>query len=213
MAGVYTIFLTVYFGIAVGQRKFLTGNFRWLFYLMCVTWVVETLGYFLKHHVNTNPMYHAFQPVEYALYSLFFSETLRQPLVKRFVAISIGLYALFAVCNVLFFQSLHIPGSYNFILEASLLLTWTLVYFYQLYVFFEPQKVWQVPEFWVCTGILFFYAGTFFQMGLHSYLIRSNRELANRLYVINHLLNILLYGLITVGFLCKASQKKLSSSS
>jgi len=79
--------------------------------------------------------------------------------------------------------------------------------------FFEPKKVWQIPEFWVCTGILFFFAGTFFQMGLHSFLFRTNRELANRLYVINHLLNILLYGLLTVGFLCKASQKKLSSSS
>lgn len=213
MAEVYTLFLTVYFGIAVGRWKFLTENFRWLFYLICVTWVVETLGYFIKYQVNTNPMYHAFQPVEYTLYSLFFLETLRKSLVKVFVTFSIGLYALFAICNVLFFQSLHIPGSYNFILEASLLLTWTLVYFYELYVFFKPQKLWQVPEFWVCTGILFFFAGTFFQMGLHSYLIRTNRELANQLYVINHLLNILLYSLITVGFLCKASQKKSSSSS
>lgn len=209
----YLLVLTFCLGVALSQRGYLDGNFRWLFWLVVVTWVVDVAGTLLRNAINNHPLYHAFQPVEYGLFAMYFFYTLRQPVVRELIQFSIALMVVFSIVNALFYQSIWSQNSYSFMLEAALLLVWSVLYFFQLYTKFTPQKLWELPEFWVSTGILFFYAGSFFQMGIHRYIIQVDKELAKQLFVINHLLNIFLYSLITVGFLCKASQKKLSSSS
>lgn len=209
----YLLVLTFCLGVALSQRGYLDGNFRWLFWLVVVTWVVDVAGTLLRNTINNHPLYHVFQPVEYGLFAMYYFHTLRHPVVRKLIQLSIGLMVVFSIINALFFQSIWTQNSHSFMLEATLLLVWSGVYFFQLYTNFIPQKLWELPEFWVSTGILFFYAGSFFQMGLHRYIVQVDEALARKLWVINLLLNILLYSLITVGFLCKASQKKLSSSS
>lgn len=210
----YLLVLTFCLGVALSQREYLDGNFRWLFWLVIVTWIVDVAGTLLRNTINNHPLYHAFQPVEYGLYAMYFFHTLRQPLVRKIIPVSIVLMGVFSVVNALFFQSIWSQNSYSFMLEAALLLVWSVIYFFELYTNFTPQNLRELPEFWVSTGVLFFYAGSFFQMGLHRYLMRVDEPWARQLWVINLLLNILLYSLITVGFLCKTAQKKsyLSSS-
>ncbi|WP_439417090.1 hypothetical protein [Larkinella sp. GY13] len=211
MLEVYLGFLLISLIIAVSQQKFLTMNFRWLMWSLVVTCIVEGIGYYhLRMIKNSNFIYHFYQPVEYTLVALFYINTLDRTLVRKVIRASIPVFVIFCLLNSLFFQSIHSPNSNCFMVEAVLLIAWSGFYFYELFNSNTEERIWSIPDFWVCTGVLFFYAGTFFLMGLLNYLYKVDMGLAKKLYVINHILNILLYSLYAVGFICKARQTKSS---
>jgi hypothetical protein len=192
--------------------KRLDRNFRYLAWLIVVTSVVEALGtYRLMHKLNSHAMFHAYQPVEYALLCGYYGP-LFQPAVRRLLRWSVLAFVGFCVANVVWFQPLHTPNSNSFMLEAVLLVGWSVYSLSRLLQRDELPPLWRVAEFWVNTGILFFYSGAFFLMGLLNYLMINNIALASKLYVINHFLNVILYGLYSVGILCRATQRTSSSS-
>ncbi|GAB3908630.1 hypothetical protein GCM10028803_44620 [Larkinella knui] len=211
MLEVYLTFLLISLIVAINQRRFLTENFRWLMWSLYVTCVVEGIGYYhLKMVKNSNFIYHFYQPIEYMLVALFFLNTINSVSVKKWIGRSIPGFLLVCVLNTLFFQKLNSPNSTSFMVESALLILWSGIYFFELFKGNTEEKIWAIPEFWISTGVLFFYAGTFFLMGLLNYLYKVDMGLAKKLYVINHILNILLYSLYTVGFICKARQMKSS---
>ena len=211
MLEVYLSCLLISLIIAVSQQKFLTMNFRWLMWSLVVTCIVEGIGYYhLRMIKNSNFIYHFYQPVEYTLVALFYINTIYSSFAKKVIRVSVPVFVLFCLANSLFLQDVNSPNSNCFMIEAVLLIVWSGFYFYELFTSNEEERIWRIPEFWVSTGVLFFYAGTFFLMGLLNYLYKVDMGLAKKLYVINHVLNLLLYSLYAVGFICKARQMKLS---
>lgn len=210
--------LTLYYGslticmlVALYLRNELTDNFRWLFWLICFTWAAESLGLYLMLNLRNNHfVFHVLQPVEYTLLSLFFQQSFTKPSVKRLVSASIIGFVAFCLIDTLLLESLSAPNSYSFAVEAVLLIGLSAYYLYQLLQSESYVPLRSIPEFWVSAGVLFFYAGAFFLMGLLNYLTKTDYQLARRLFFINHLLNIILYGLYAVGFVWKAHQVKLA---
>ncbi|MFN4084792.1 MAG: hypothetical protein ACK4LB_02550 [Spirosomataceae bacterium] len=87
----------------------------------------------------------------------------------------------------------------------------TLTYFVQIIQLNEPDLF--KPEFWVCTGLLFFYGGGFLLTGLIDYLVQTDKTLARQVFTLNHLLNIVLYSMIGYAFFAAWKNQKLSSLS
>lgn len=205
--------LTICLLIALYQGKHLASNFRWLFWLVCFTWVAESWGlYLMLKHENNYFIFHILQPVEYTLLALYFKDSIRAISARKLIIASIPGFILFCLIDVAWFESISAPNSYCFMLEAILLIGWSGYYLYQLLQRESYVPLRSIPEFWVGAGVLFFYAGAFFLMGLLNYLTKTDYALAKRLFFINHLLNIILYGLYSVGFLWKVEQVKLARS-
>lgn len=211
MLEAYLVVLTVCLVIALLRRHSITARLVWILVLVCTTWAVEAIGYgLLRTNQPTYWLYQLFTPIEYALLAGFFHSVLLSRGGRRAVLISVGVVTVSAGVYA-YRVGVHLPNSYTFMLGAALLMFWASCFFYELYHRQETFRLLQLPEFWISSGVLVFYAGSFFQMGLLTYLLRGgNHELADRLYIINHLLNIFLYSLYAVGFLCRT---KSSSSS
>ncbi len=209
----YNLVLTGCLGIALWRRNHLTANLSWILYLVCVTWLVEAIGYGLLRTKQSNFwLYQALTPIEYGLLAGFFYSTLSSKIVRQAIQISIIVVVISALVYA-YNVGVHLPNSYTFMLAAALLVVWASLYFYELYHRQETYQLSQLPEFWIAAGVLVFYAGTFFQMGLFTYLVRSgNKTLADRLYFINHFLNVFLYSLYAIGFLCRTPKKSPSLS-
>jgi hypothetical protein len=207
----YLIVLTLCLAVALRQRDLMTASLIWILVLVCVTWVVETIGYGLLRAERPNFwLYQLFTPIEYGLLAGFFHSVLLSKALRLAILISIGVVGVSAGLYA-YRVGVHLPNSYTYMLGAALLMFWASCFFYELYHRQETYQLNHLPEFWIAAGVLVFYAGSFLQMGLFTYLVRSgNKELANRLYFINHALNICLYSLYAVGFLCR---KKSSLSS
>jgi hypothetical protein len=206
--------LTVCLLVTLLTWKRLGGHFRPLTWLIVITWLVESTGlYQMTQDRNSNALYHLYQPIEYALLCAYY-RPLFPPAIRRLITGSAVGFSIFCVANVIWLQLLQTPNSNAFMLEAVLLVGWSVYYLYLLLQQDELPSLWVIPEFWISTGLLFFYGGAFFLMGLLNYLMTTNVALASRLYIINHLLNIILYGLYSVGILlCRTTRQTSASSS
>ncbi|CAN5565111.1 hypothetical protein BH09BAC4_BH09BAC4_29740 [soil metagenome] len=209
LLNLYLAVLTGCLLYALWHRRSLDGPFKWLFALICITWIVEAIGYWgLVTGRNSNVVFHIFQPTEYALLASFFAGYFAKTRTTQLAHVSIISFAIFCFIDALFIEKINAINSLSFSVEAILLILWCAYYFYALYKQDEVLHIRQIPEFWICTGILFFQTGAFFLMGLLNYLTRTSPDVATKLYNINHLLNILLYSLYTIGFVCKVGQKE-----
>ena len=196
--------------LALYQRKYLTGNFRWLFWLICFTGVAESVGLLLMiNHTNNGFIFHILQPIEYGLIALFYRDSFPGAQTKKIAIVSITVFFIFCLIDTLTLEPLSTPNSNQFLVEAILLICWSTYYLYQILQRESYLPLRSIPEFWISTGVLFFYAGAFFLMGLLNYLTKTDFALAKRLFFINHLLNVILYGLYITGFLWKTEQEKL----
>jgi hypothetical protein len=104
------------------------------------------------------------------------------------------------------------PNTASFIIGSILIILYSILYKYQLFTSPPTKESLLInPFFWINTANLFFYCGTFFQMGLDSYIRKGNAALADQLHIIIYGLNYMLHLLYLIGFLCKRIFKSYSS--
>ena len=191
-------------------RKILSQGLRLLLWLVLIAAIVEIVGtYHLRFlFITASLIYRIYQPIEYVLLAGYFFTIITSPAKRKLIILSIPVVVLVNLLN-LFANQYQSLGLYAFLLAALLFVIWSIFYFFQLFKSNDGENPAHIPAFWICTGILFFYAGTFFQMGFTNMIYKHNPDLAKKLYVINHLLNCVLYGMITYGFICQSKYRKL----
>lgn len=208
------IYLAVLIGcLATGfyYRKILSQGLRLLLWLVLIAAIVEMVGtYHLRFlFITASLIYRIYQPIEYILLAGYFFTIITSPAKRKLIILSIPVVVLVNLLNLFANQQYKSLGLYAFLLAALLFVIWSIFYFFQLFKSNDGENPAHIPAFWICTGILFFYAGTFFQMGFTNMIYKHNPDLAKKLYVINHLLNCVLYGMITYGFICQSKYRKL----
>jgi hypothetical protein len=107
--------------------------------------------------------------VTVGLYSRIYYDLLHKKNRGWFVLI-VGVFAVFAIVNILFIQKLA-PNSYTYLFHAAIIITYCLLYFYVLMQDLPSLYVHQLPMFWFNAGLLVFHAGTFFLFSFHAYLV------------------------------------------
>lgn len=212
--------LVNYIYMSILSLCFLTGliNFKSFnlpikitFLYVVITFVVEMLGFYSLYlspekKVNT-VLYNIYAPVSLLILSLFFYIIVDSVQIKK-VILFLGL--LFGLIQVFFiFKNLNTGYNFRVFMGAIVILSiYSIVFFRQ--ILNSGDSFFENPNFWIVTGILFFYTGYFFLSGFINYIATKDAVLARKLFTINHLLNIIYYSLITYGFIC---QRKLAKSS
>jgi hypothetical protein len=147
---------------------------------------------------------HIYEPIEFTLLSLIYNKAIHNKKIKKFIFINIFIYILIAFVFSGIIEGVGNVNTFSFLISSTLLILYSIFYFYEL--FLRPQledSLFKTPFFWINTGTLFYCGGTFFQMGIHSYLLSNNSSLADSLKVISQFFNYLLYTLYLIGFLCR----------
>lgn len=190
---------TVYAVIHQSQIK---GAYRWVLYQLILTSLGELYAFYSLRVLNlvAIPMYHVLNPIEFALYALFFYELTGKRFTKQFILLgTLGLIG-FSIVNAIWIQPLSVDNSNAYSSGSALMVIYSLIYYYELYQrddFSTP--IVQIPSFWIVSGIFFLYLGSFFVMGLNNVVLKFDKELASRLHVINLFLNIVLYAFTFYG--------------
>jgi hypothetical protein len=64
-------------------------------------------------------------------------------------------------------------------------------------------NVLRIPMFWVATAILFFYAGFFFYFTAFDYIAYTKSPINKTVWIIlSRFLNVILYSIIAISFIC-----------
>jgi hypothetical protein len=210
----YMTILSICFVVGIANYKYFTIELRLIFLLILITFFVEWLGFYNQHliqkPISNAYLYTFYSPLEFILIGSYFYKLLQNPFQKKVIIV------LFISVLVFFYFDLFDEykgdnANYQFYLLPNLYFSlFSIFYFRKLLMFDIEFSLRTNPNFWIVTGMLFFYSGFFFLSGFINFIAKQDKDLAQKLFTINHILNIIYYSLITYGFIC---QRNLAKSS
>ncbi len=176
------------------------------------TLLAEFVGSYIGNIGKNNYfIYNFFTIVEFCFYMFFITKVISNAKAKKIIMIGSLIYALISISNILFFQGMKTFHTVTYSLGCLVIVAVCIYYFFELFRSPKSIKISTDPAFWICSGLLFFYCCgfplyAFLNFWGHVKLVRENfQDLIT-------ILNIFLYSLFTIAFLCSKTRNYISSS-
>lgn len=181
---------------------------------LLLTLLIELLGYYLRSRGQSNVLlYNFFSLFEFCFYLVIISLVIRSASVKRTIMIVIALYTLTATINILFIQKIKVFHTMTYALGCLIVVTFCVYFFLELFRQPKSVRLANNPAFWICSGLLFFYCCGFPLYALINYWGGISKLVFRNFVQIVTLLNVFLYSLFTIAFLCIRTRKYTLSPS
>lgn len=178
---------------------------------LLTTFCVEKYGLYLSGHSRSNVLlYNSFSAFEFCFYLFILSMVIARPTTKKVVYAVIAIYAAGAAVNIFFIQK-NTFHTITYSIGCLLVVTFCIIYFLELFRLPKSVKLHNNPAFWICSGLLFYFCCGFPLFGLINYLVTISDLLIRNFFLISTILNITLYSLFTIGFLCRLRIRKYTS--
>jgi hypothetical protein len=152
--------------------------------------------------------------LEFAFYSFFILSAFRNKKERKiFTAIALSILA-FTVIDILFIQGIYKLCSFAIVLQYGLLIVMVCRFFYNKLQDFEiDSSLLNQPDFWVNTGLLFFFLAEFLFFAAFDLAYIRPLSFSALFRIISGVANIILYSCIIISFICFRPTKTVSSSS
>lgn len=181
---------------------------------LLATLIAEYLGSYLwSVGKNNQNLYNFFTAFEFCFYLYFIYGVIENKRLKKSIIIFIFLYAIIASVNIIFIQGVAGFHTVTYSLGCLLVVSYCIYYFLELFRLSKSVKLINEPAFWICSALLFFYCCGFPLYGLINYLSQISTIVVTNFDLIVTILNIFLYSLFTIAFLCIKTRKYTSSPS
>ncbi len=166
----------------------------------------------LSHRRNLPVVYRIYMPVEYVLIGLLYFYNIKNRFIRTLILISI---ICFSGIGLLVARTATIKSGFPslyFNIEGLMVLIIACYHLLSIKGRAE-ESIFGKPFFWIDVAFLIFYSGNFFLISLLNTFRRINYPRSHVYFVgINTVLNILLYVLFIVEFLCSARARQSSRS-
>jgi hypothetical protein len=209
-----TYLITCFFSLAAAVLTYKrTQPFYMKIFLLflAVTFAIESTMWVIAVylHNRTTWLANIGLIIEFSFYGLFFYQVLRGVFIKNLIRVFLVTFPLFSIYNITLGQGLHVFNHHTFIFGGVMVVMLCVMYFYELMRSPSYVDIIREPVFWIATGVIFFYIGTLPYFGLINYLFKHFPEIAKSYFVIVKVLNILLYILFTIAYLCRRGRQRL----
>jgi hypothetical protein len=211
---IYVIALSFLVSLSVYYKTKTTGyQYLKLFPpFLLVTLIIEYIGAYRATTGDNNVLlYNLFSTFEFCFYLFILSLIIINASVRRIICIMMILYAIAALVNIFFIQKLFHTVTYS--IGCLLVVSVCIYYFFELFRLPKYVKLKNNPAFWICSGLLFFYCCGFPLFGLVNYWAANSPILVRNFTEIVGILNIFLYSLFMIAFLCVRTRKYTLSPS
>ncbi|ASZ14549.1 hypothetical protein CK934_28160 [Chitinophaga sp. MD30] len=128
--------------------------------------------------------------------------------MQRVLVVAMIVYPILALINIQFIQGPDIFNTNTYIPGCIILGLISIFYFKENIRSPKQQSLLNDPAFWITTAVLFFYTCTIPVYGLLNFLRNLPDYLYNSIYIFHTVLNVLLYLLFSISFLCNLSFRK-----
>ncbi|CAM1339208.1 conserved membrane hypothetical protein [Tenacibaculum aestuarii] len=177
--------------------------------LFAISWKLELHQTKYWNYSRSNLwIYNAFLSFRHVFTLLFIYFIIETPQLKQMIKWSIIPFILFFTLNYVFVQTPFYVNSYTIILSSIILVVISVAYFKQILEETKIIKLSIKPEFWICLGGFIYYTGTLPFFILFNKLITTSSSYLNSFLFINDTLNIVMYSMYLIGFLCLHQNQK-----
>lgn len=171
-------------------------------WLLLLPYFILTLGLdFWADHLSENVVnnmfiLHLHTPLEFVCVGIMYYYFLAGSWTKRIVVIVIPAFVLFCLINALFIQDIDEVNSIPRGLESPMLIIGSLTLYNQMLKRLETIILERDPVFWMNSGILLYFAGTFFLSIFSSQILKLENA---QYWIIHSILNIMFNIFMSMG--------------
>lgn len=199
--------LTVYF--IPGKNE---GYLKLFPPFLFATLLVEVISNYIQSLGKPNiSWYNVFTVVEFCFYLWIMRLLIRNEKVRRAILWPLILYPVAAAANIIFLLRENEFHSVTYSIGCLLIVSFCIYYFLELFRLPKSVELKNNPSFWICSGLLFFYCCGFPMYGFINYLAKVTPIIIENFYTIYTILNIFLYSLFAIAFLCRIKARKYIS--
>lgn len=180
--------------------KRFTKLFWTLAVLLLVALIISYSAYILYQN-RTNNMYllHIYTVLEYALWSIFYYQLFEKKVAKKIIVSMLLLFVIFSITNTIYWQSLEMFNSYSRSVESAFLLCFAIAWFYKVFVDSKIIKLESHPVFWINSGVLVYFSGSFLLFITNNFLVHISRQQFFEAWALHGLFLIIHYLFIAIG--------------
>ena len=143
-------------------------------------------------------------------FGIFYKSFQSKQLKKLAFAVSVGflIFTILSFLSVFKKEGFYVFNSTVYMVGSFLTILFCLLFFVSLFKSEGIINYFQIPMFWIATGLLFYFVGNFVYLGFIDYIIANNLDKEGAIYrFITFTLSLLLYTLFTIGFLSNQTLK------
>lgn len=149
-----------------------------------------------------------FTTFEIVFYLFIISCCIYNLTVRKVIWWIMAIYPVLVFINRTFFQVKAFHSS-TYSLGCLFIAAACVYYFLELFQSARSVNLLKEPTFWICSGLLFFYTCSFPLFGLWNHLHGLPGIILRNLHAILQVMNILLYSLFSIAFLCRIRFRKV----
>ena len=179
------------------------------FCLMALLDLIGLLWVRYWHLGNNMPLIHLVGMVEIVCISLFYFKFINEINLKRIVIIVALMVLLFAIIEGIVIEGIFNYPSIALAPGGIMIILWSLLGFYELLKLNNNIPIYKEPMFWINSGILIYFAGTFFLFLLNDYFMKNDPHSASIFNNINLFLNVLVNIIYSIGVYKKGNEIKI----
>ncbi len=174
--------------------------FKFLSFILLSALLLELCTSLIFDYLPNNLFfYHFYNPIEFILYSLFFSSLSIPVKTKKYIRLVIPVYLLTALYLSLFVQKINDNNSYAICLESVIIILYCLLYLRYINIYQIENRAERNPYFWITIGILLYFTGSLFLEGFLNLLIKVSVDTARLYYKIGFIFKYLMCLMFLTG--------------
>jgi hypothetical protein len=176
---------------------------------LLTTFIIEFIGGWRSDNgLTTVSLYNVFTTIEFVFYFWMLRYMISNRLAKKILLHSLWLYPVLVILNKLFLQKGPQFHTITVCLGCLLVVMATITYFFELFQLNKPVNLIREPSFWICSGLLFFYACTFPLYALINFFQDPSNIIIKNIAFVFAVVNILLYSSFIIASLCRIRIRK-----
>jgi hypothetical protein len=208
---IYAILISFLASLLVLRQKNFPRSLKIFPIFLLVTLIVELDSVFLINKVGNNiAVYNIFSIIEFEFYLYIIRKIIINKRVKKVISYTMVIFPLLCLYNIFVINDIYHFHVATFSLGCLIIVIYAIYYFYELFANPSAVDLKKEPAFWIITGLLFFYTCTFPIYGLANF-ISGLSVIARNIGAVLVIINVILYSLFTVAFLCKIKIPKYMS--
>lgn len=177
-------------------------------FLLVVAVCYWFISYLAQRRLNNLAIFNPLTIFQISFFFFVLYRLIQHKVVKKIAFYLIWIYPIVAGLNILYFQKIETFHSITYSLGGLLIAALCIFYFFELFQRSQSINLMRSPDFWICSGLLFYFACSFPIYGMANTLEKFPQFILTNLNKIFNVLDILLYTSFTIAFLCRLKIRK-----
>jgi hypothetical protein len=176
---------------------------------LLTSFIIDSIGWWLSSSGKSNILlYSIFHVFLFNFYLFVLFSIVQKPKAKLVIKYIMLVFTILAIANFAYYQGLNHFHSVTYSIGSFCIVAICAYYFLELFRLPHSVNLMREPGFWICSGLIFFFSCGFPIFGSINIMGVLPKVLINNIGILLNILNILLYILYSIAFLCRNNTRK-----